>query len=309
MSVNPSPFGPCPQFEGTDGLPAVGDQLFFYVAGSVGTKQSTFTNSTGSVANSNPITLNSRGMPSTEIWFTDGLAYKVVWAPAGGSDPPTSPIRTWDNLTGINSTINSASEWVALELTPTYLSVSSFSVPGDQTSTLHVGRRIRATVSGGTRYGRITASTFGGGATTVTVTLDSSSLDAGLSAVSYGLLSATNPSVPQYPGQFTTLNATGAVSLARVNTTSGVSAVTPDLTPITLFALPGAGLFRVFAYLSNAGAQYIASAEVGHDGTNPQLVRADNGANMTITLSGSNVQGTQASGAGEPISWSYLRIL
>jgi len=71
MSVNPSTFGPCPQFELADGTPAVGNLLFFYVAGS-STKQNTYTDSTGGVANTNPIVLNSLGQPDTEIWFTTG---------------------------------------------------------------------------------------------------------------------------------------------------------------------------------------------------------------------------------------------
>jgi hypothetical protein len=57
-----------------------------------------------------------------------------------------------------------------------------FTLVGDQTTTFTVGRRLKTTNSGGTVYSTITASVFAA-VTTVTVVNDSSSLDAGLSAV------------------------------------------------------------------------------------------------------------------------------
>jgi hypothetical protein len=196
-SVNPSPFGPKPQFLLSTGLPAVGNQLFFYVSGSVNTKQNTYTDSTGSVANANPLVLNALGEPTTQIWFTAGQSYKVVYAPSTDTDPPVSPIWTIDNLVGINdSTINAVSEWVAGPA-PTYISATSFSLVGDQTSTFNLGRRLKTTNTGGTVYSIITASTFST-VTTVTVVNDSGTLDSGLSAVSYALLSSTNSSVPGF---------------------------------------------------------------------------------------------------------------
>jgi len=188
-SVNCSPFGPKPQFELSTGIPAVGYKLFFYVAGSVNTKQDTYTDSTGSVANTNPVVLNSLGQPTTQIWFTSGLAYKVVLAPSTDTDPPTSPVWTIDNLRGINDTTVAQDQWVASGLTPTYIGATQFTVAGDQTAVFTIGRRIKATVTAGTVYGTITGSSFGV-ITTVTVVMDSGALDAGLSAISFGLLSA-----------------------------------------------------------------------------------------------------------------------
>jgi hypothetical protein len=195
MAVNPSPLGPKPQFELADGTPAVGNLLFFYVAGSVSTKQNTYTDSTGGSANANPIVLNALGQPTTQIWFTAGQSYKVVYAPSTDSDPPTSPIWTIDNLLGINDTTSSQSEWVAGP-SPTFISATQFSLVGDQTGTFTVGRRVRVTETAGTAYGRITASAFAA-LTTVTVQMDGTqTLDSGLSAVSYGLLSSTVLSIP-----------------------------------------------------------------------------------------------------------------
>lgn len=194
MSVNVSPFGPCPQFELSTGVPAVGYKLFFYVAGST-TKQDTYTDSTGLVANTNPLILNALGMPDTEIWLTAGQAYKVVYTSSTDTDPPASPIRTWDNLSGINDTVVTIDQWVASGLTPTYVSATQFTVTGDQTSAFHVGRRLKTTNTSGTIYSRITASAYTT-LTTITVVNDSGSLDSGLSAVSYGLITSSNSSLP-----------------------------------------------------------------------------------------------------------------
>lgn len=197
MAVNPSGLGgPKPQFELSDGTPAVGNRLFFYVAGSVNTKQNTYTDYTGGVANTNPVVLNALGMPTTtEIWFTAGQSYKVVYAPPGSDDPPNSPIFTVDYLKGINDTSVALDQWVSFSGTPTYVSATSFTLVGDQTSAFHPGRRLKSTNSGGTAYSYIVTSVFGA-VTTVTVVNDSLALDAGMSAVSYGLLSTDNPSTP-----------------------------------------------------------------------------------------------------------------
>lgn len=212
MSVSVSPFGPKPQFVDSTGAPAMGNKLFFYAAGS-NTKQDTYTSSTGLTANANPIVLNSLGEPSTEIWFTDGLGYKVVYAPSTDTDPPQNPIWTVDNLYGQTIISSTQSEWVAYSVAPTYVSTTSFSVPGNQTSTFQIGRRVKTTNTAGTIYSTITNSVYGA-VTTVTVVNDSGTLDSGLSAVSYGILSVTNPSIPQLvPILLQTITASAATSV------------------------------------------------------------------------------------------------
>lgn len=192
MAVKVSPFGPKPQFVDSSGNPMVGAKLFFYAAGS-STKQNTYTSYTGNTANSNPITLDSRGEPPNEIWFTEGLVYKALLTTAS-DDPPTSSIWTIDQISGINDATVTADQWIAGP-TPTYVSGTSFTLVGDQTATFHVGRRLKTSNTGGTIYSLITNSVFGA-VTTVTVENDSGVLDSGLSAVSYGVLSQTNPSIP-----------------------------------------------------------------------------------------------------------------
>ena len=86
------------------------------------------------------------------------------------------------------------SEWVSGP-TPTFVSTTQFTVAGDKTADFQVDRRVRVTVTAGTLYGEITAASYSDPNTTVTVELDSGNLDAGLSAVDYGLITADNPSV------------------------------------------------------------------------------------------------------------------
>lgn len=194
MAVNLSPIGNA-QVEDSSGNPAYLWKWYTYVAGS-STPATTYTTSTGSIAQANPIVLNALGLAASPIWLTAGVSYKLVLTNA--ADVPQA---TFDNVSGINDTTTSADQWLSGPA-PTYISATSFSLVGDQTSTFSVGRRVKTTNTGGTVYGTITASTFGA-VTTVTVVNDSSSLDSGLSAVSYGLLSKSNDALPR--GVFPTM--------------------------------------------------------------------------------------------------------
>jgi len=84
------------QFFDDNGDPASGYKLFFYAAGT-STKQNVYTDAAGSIAASNPLTLNAAGRPSGPI-FWQPLAYKVVLATPNDTDPPTSPIWSADNI-------------------------------------------------------------------------------------------------------------------------------------------------------------------------------------------------------------------
>ena len=108
-----------------NGVPATGAQLFTYAAGTT-TKLATYTDSTGAVAQTNPIILNARGEPqntignSVGLWLTNSTAYKFVLAPSTDSDPPTNPIWTLDNITAGQLVGNSytAAGTNAIALTP-----------------------------------------------------------------------------------------------------------------------------------------------------------------------------------------------
>lgn len=220
MAVNLAPIGNDAPFVDSSGNPLSSGNLYTYTAGS-STPQNTYTTSAGSVANANPIVLNSNGYPASggsvvSIWLTAGVSYKFVLKDSGGTT-----IWTRDNISGINDTTVTIDQWVSGP-TPTYVSATSFTLAGDQTSTFQVGRRLKTTNSGGTIYSTIASSAYAV-LTTITVVNDSGTLDSGLSAVSYGLLSASNRSTPPL-GQVIPL---GSVSGTNTITASGSLQVAP----------------------------------------------------------------------------------
>ncbi len=198
-----------------NGDPGTGFLIETYVAGST-TPAATFTNAAGTVANANPITLDSLGYPPSPIWLVGGIAYKFIIKNALGVT-----LKTIDGISGINDSTVSVSEWVSSGFVPTYISATSFSVPGDQRSILQVGRRIRTTNTAGIVYSGISVSSFGAGVTTVTVINDSGTLDSGLSLVEYGLISATNTSFP-----FATFSAASTIALTNDGTTNAAHYLT-----------------------------------------------------------------------------------
>jgi len=93
---------PTPWFRGVDtnGNSLAFGKVFTY-AGGTSIKVATYTDSTGVTPNTNPVILDSTGQAS--IWLTPNVSYKFVLAPANDTDPPTSAIRTQDNI--VNSQI------------------------------------------------------------------------------------------------------------------------------------------------------------------------------------------------------------
>lgn len=189
MSYFLSPIGNDQQCD-ANGNPLVGGGIYTYLAGT-STPAATYTDNTGGTPQANPIVLNSLGLPTSPVWLLGGVTYKFIIKDSGGST-----IHTIDNVAGINDSTVTVSDWVSLGVTPTYLSATSFSVTGDQTALLEVGRRVKSSNTGGTAYSTINSSSYSAGITTVTLKNDSLTLDSGLSAVSYGLVSAVNPSLP-----------------------------------------------------------------------------------------------------------------
>jgi hypothetical protein len=95
MAVNLSPIGNGFQFFNNDGLPLNAGKIFTYQAGST-TPLSTFTDSSGLIANTNPIILGTDGRPPSTIWLTEGFFYKFVLKTSADVT-----IQTYDNLYGI----------------------------------------------------------------------------------------------------------------------------------------------------------------------------------------------------------------
>lgn len=174
-----------------NGDPLSGGKVYTYVAGT-STAAATYTDDTGATPQANPILLNSRGLPTNPVWLQGGRSYKLVV-----TDANEVVLWTVDDVSGINdATTAAADQWIVYANPPTYLSATSFSLAGDQTLTFQLGRRLKSVNTGGTRYSTILTSSYGAGITTVTVANDSGTLDAGMSSVSYGIISPDNGSLP-----------------------------------------------------------------------------------------------------------------
>lgn len=197
-----------------NGDPAVGWKIATYLAGS-STPQPAYTDSTGTVAHTNPIILDALGFVTMgELWIADGVAYKFVL-----SDANDVIKKTVDNIEGVNdSTQFSISQWLPPTVVPTYISANSFALADDQTTDFHVGRRLQAKQGVVFVYGRITSSVFASGVTTVTLQIDApGTLNNGLTEVRLSLLRADHHALPKVALDLISLNVDGAVNAQTVN--------------------------------------------------------------------------------------------
>jgi hypothetical protein len=189
-----SPLGNEQHFIDASGRPLSGYKLFAYLAGTT-TKTTTWKDNGGLTANANPIVLGSDGRAADPIWLVGSVPVKFVLAPAGDSDPPTSPVWSIDNVVGINDVTTATTlEW-QVGTTPTFVDATNFTLTGDQRTTYQVNRRVRATLGGSTLYGTISAVAYTT-LTTVTVVWDTGSLDSSLAAVAYNIQAPNNVGLP-----------------------------------------------------------------------------------------------------------------
>lgn len=254
------------QFD-ANGDPLAGGQIETYLAG---TLTSVFTYKTESgTAHSNPIILDAAGYypTGTQLWLDGGAVYKFIVKDSLGAT-----LRTIDNITGINDSNFSPSEWTPYTLTGfSYLSPTSFSVVGDQTNIFQVNRRVQTVNTGGFEYGTIVSSVYGAPNTVVTVVNTSGNLDSGLSAVFYGLLSAQNDSIPLLQ---TANIADDAITTAKIldgNVTPAKLSQKPTLG--TSQALTS-GTSKTFPINSWAKEIKVAISGLSTSGTSQQLLRA-----------------------------------
>ena len=91
-SVLLSPVGNGQQFFDNNGLPLTGGLIYTYQAGS-STLLTTYTTVNGTIANTNPIVLDSSGRTPSEIWMQTGYSYKFVLQTSAAVT-----LQTLDNL-------------------------------------------------------------------------------------------------------------------------------------------------------------------------------------------------------------------
>ncbi|MGJ7613938.1 MULTISPECIES: hypothetical protein [unclassified Variovorax] len=183
------------QQEDSNGSPLSGGTIEVYLAGT-STPATTYNDKDGAAGHQNtwPIVLNTLGVNNQgAVWLTGGQAYKFVIKNSLGILQRGGP--QLDNISGINDSSTSVDQWVAFAGTPTFVSATSFTVPGDQTQIFAFGTRVKTVNTSGIVYGTVARSVYTS-LTTVTIVPDGGSLDSGLSSVSVGLITPVNPSLP-----------------------------------------------------------------------------------------------------------------
>jgi len=175
---------PVKQFLDDNGDPLNGGKVYFFEPGT-STPKDTYSDFVPT-ANPNPVILDARG---EAVIILDG-EYKVVL-----NDSSDNLVWSEDNYKASGVSGDVVSEWTSPGDTVTFISATQFSVPDDLRTTYQIGRRVKCTVTAGTVYGTIVFVAYTT-LTTVTVRLDSGSLDSGLSVVDLGLLTVTNLSIP-----------------------------------------------------------------------------------------------------------------
>lgn len=173
-AVSISPVFNAVQFFDNDGTPLNGGKIFSYVAGSTSTQQITYTTAFGDVANSNPIVLDSAGRCATGIWLIDGAEYNLVLTKPDG----TTVLESHDNIIGVVASVPSGglsnAIWTVTPEVPVNVSPTRFYISGaDYTDQYAVGNRARYEFSDGSfGYGTVSAVTYDGTKTTVTLITD-----------------------------------------------------------------------------------------------------------------------------------------
>ena len=211
------------QFFANDGSFLVGGKLYTYAAGTT-TPLATYTTSTGLIANTNPVILDSRGEAS--VWLTSAK-YKFVLKTAADVE-----IFTQDQLQGYASAdgTNAYGTWpisitgnaaTATLATTATTATTATSVTGGYVSRIIAGTNVTVAPTSG--IGDVTVNMVGANVGTVTSVTGAGTSGFTLTGgpiTSSGTLTVTPPA-PSTSGNVLTSNGTNWVSSAPAGTTLG----------------------------------------------------------------------------------------
>ena len=124
MSINLSAFaGAGAQFFDANGAPLTGGLIYTYLAGT-STPATTFTSSSGTANNTNPIVLDAAGRTPSEVWLNGGVFYKFVLKSSSYVQ-----IGSYDNIPAIDD-ITTASTLITVAGTNTLTATATPTLGG-----------------------------------------------------------------------------------------------------------------------------------------------------------------------------------
>ena len=233
MAVNLSPIGNGQQFFDNNGIPLNGGLLYTYQAGST-TPLTTYTDINGTIANTNPIVLNTSGRTSNEVWLTYGYNYKFVLQTSVGTT-----IGTYDNIYGIVGTQSSSGTTIPTGLislwygsigsipTGWYLCDGSNGTPDLRDRFIvGAGNTYAVTASGGSTDAIVVSHTH----TATSVVTDPGHVHNYLSNTG-GSIGIVTPNQNTGGQNNTTQSAVTGITVATTNATAGISGTNANLPP------------------------------------------------------------------------------
>lgn len=128
------------QFLDDNGDPLSGGLVYTYQAGGT-TPAATYTTSSGSTANPNPIELDAAGRPPEEIWLLSGQNYKFQL-----NESDDTPIRTYDNVPAADAGITTLLADLASTASGEGAGLIGFSQSATYSAST-VGRKLQQSVS------------------------------------------------------------------------------------------------------------------------------------------------------------------
>ena len=112
-----------------------------------------------------------------------------------GQAPSTINDCARENMAAIRTAFNDL-QYFDQDFTPTYISATSFSIPGNQTSAIHAGRRMKF-YDANVLYGTVSTASFTT-VTTIHVDTDAGNLTSSLSSFGVAILSVDNNALPRH---------------------------------------------------------------------------------------------------------------
>jgi hypothetical protein len=102
-------------------------------------------------------------------------------------------------------------------------------------------------------------------------------------------------------------DASDGVTFDKIKT-ARASVSAPSGVATTVHTASGSGLYIVYAFIAGVGPAYMANARIGRDGANTSRIGGEDGTNLTITVSGDDIQVRQTSGVTQLIEYVVQKV-